>query len=72
MLNGVRLEGPARRNLDRYVIRAVDADGSVLAETKAGDANQDPTVGLPIQIPTGTVAIIVDTAKRVFGERNPK
>ena len=72
LLNGVRLEGPARRNLDRFVIRAVDANGSALAETKAGDANKDPTLGLPIELPQGTVAIIVDTGKRILGERNPK
>ena len=72
LLNGVRLEGPARRNLDRFVVQAVDANGSVLAETKAGDANSDPTVGLPIALPPGTQAIIVDTGKRILGERNPK
>ena len=70
--NGVRTDGPARRNLDRLVIQAVDAGGSVLAETKTGDVNQDPTVGLPVPIPDGAVAIIVDTSKRVLGERNPK
>ena len=72
LLNGIRLEGPARRNLDRFLIRAVDANGTVLAETKSGNMNQDSTAGLPIQLPTGTAAIIVDTSKRIFGDRNPK
>ena len=45
---------------------------AMLAETKTGDANSDPTVGLPIPIPAGTTAIIVDTGKRILGERNPK
>jgi len=70
--NGIRVDGPARRNLDRFVVRAVDTNGQVLAETKAGDVNTDPTVGLPIPLPAGTVALLVDTAKRVLGERNPK
>lgn len=72
LLNGVRLEGPARRNLDRFILKAVDASGAVLAETKAGNPDQDPDAGLPIQIPAGAVAIIVDTGKRLQGERNPK
>lgn len=70
--NGIRVDGPARRNLDRFVIQAVDAGGAVLAEAKTGDVNSDPTVGLPIQIPTGTAALIVDTGRRILGESNPK
>jgi len=70
--NGVRVDGPARRNLDRFIVRAVDADGRVLVETKTGDVNQDPTVGLPIPLPDGTAAIIVETGKRILGERNPQ
>jgi len=70
--NGVRIDGPARRNLDRFVIQAVDGAGQVLAQTKSGDADSDPTVGLPISIPAGTAALIVDTGKRILGERNPK
>jgi len=70
--NGVRIDGPARRNLDRFVIQAVDAGGQVLAQTQIGDPDSDPTVGLPISIPAGTAALIVDTGKRILGERNPK
>jgi cytochrome b6-f complex iron-sulfur subunit len=72
LLNGVRIDGPARRNLDRFIIRAVDAEGKVLAETKSGNADQDSTAGLPIQIPAGAAALIVDTGRRILGERNPK
>lgn len=72
LLNGVRLEGPARRNLDRFIIEAVDASGNVLAQTKSGNRDQDPTAGLPIQIPAGAVSIIANTGKRINGERNPK
>ena len=71
-LNGVRLAGPARRNLDRFIIKAVDANGTVLAQTKSGDMNNDPEAGQPIPLPAGTAAIIVETGKRVQGDRNPK
>jgi len=72
LLNGVQIDSPARRNLDRFVLRALDANGNVLAETKAGNADADPTAGLPILLPEGTTTIVVDTARRVIGERNPK
>jgi len=72
LLNGARLEGPARRNLDRFVLQAIDASGQVLAQTQAGDPNNDPAAGLPIVLPAGTAAIIVDTGRRIQGERNPK
>lgn len=70
--NGARIEGPAQRNLDRFTIQAIDADGRVVAETKSGDMNSDPTVGLPIQLPAGAVAVVIDTGRRILGERNPK
>lgn len=72
LLNGVRIDGPARRNLDRFILRAVDAAGKVLAQTKGGNPDQDPDAGLPIHIPAGAAAITVDTGKRIQGERNPK
>lgn len=69
-LNGTWIEGPAPRNLDRFVIRAVDASGNILAETSIGDpdtAASGPVPGDPIEIPPGTVQLIVDTGKRVKG-----
>lgn len=69
-LNGTWIEGPAPRNLDRFVIRAVDANGNVLAETPIGDpdaAASGPVPGDPIEIPPGTAQLIVDTGKRVKG-----
>ena len=68
--DGTRVRRPANRNLDRFVIRALDRDGQVLAETKAGDADADPTVGQPIPLPAGTAALQVDTGKRIKGRRN--
>ena len=72
LLNGVRFDGPARRNLDRLLLQFVDAAGQVLAATKTGDTDGDPTVGLPIPVPANAAAIIVDTSKRILGERNPR
>jgi cytochrome b6-f complex iron-sulfur subunit len=72
LVNGVRIDGPARRNLDVLVVQAVDANGNVLAETKRGDTNSDPEAGAPIVVPDGTVALRVDTGKRVIGEENSK
>lgn len=69
-VNGTWIEGPAPRNLDRFVVRAVDANGNVLAETPIGDpdaATGGPVPGDPIEIPPGTVQLIVDTGKRVKG-----
>jgi len=70
-LNGTWIEGPAPRNLDRFVVQAVDASGKVLAETPIGDPNQaaagGSVPGNPIQVPPGTAQLIVDTGKRVKG-----
>jgi len=69
-LNGTWIEGPAPRNLDRFVVQAVDASGKVLAETPIGDpdaAGAGPIPGNPIQVPQGTTQLIVDTGKRVKG-----
>lgn len=65
--DGHWIEGPAPRNLDRFVVRAVDAEGSVLAATTEGDANSEPAAGAPLTVPPGTVQIVVDTGKRVKG-----
>jgi cytochrome b6-f complex iron-sulfur subunit len=56
-LSGEYIAGPARRSLDRFVVKAVAPDGSV----KETDA-----VGNPLAVsPTDT--IIVDTGKRILG-----
>ena len=67
--DGVRVRRPASRNLDRFVVRALDANGSVLAETLTGDPDE-PAVGQPLVLPPGTIAVQVDTGKRIIGRRN--
>lgn len=68
--DGTRIHSPATRNLDVFILRAVDGQGNVLAETKTGNADDDPTAGGPIILPDGTVALQVDTSKRIKGRRN--
>ena len=64
---GTRLEGPAARNLDVFVVEAVDAQGNVLART---EPELDGGEGTAIQLPPGTVALRVDTGKRIQGAPN--
>ena len=68
--DGTRVHGPASRNLDRFVVRALDAEGEVLGETVRGDANQDPAAGAPLDLPPGTIALQIDTGLRVKGSNN--
>ena len=65
--DGTRVHKPASRNLDRFVVQAVDSEGQVLAETVQGDANQDAGAGAPLILPPGTAALHIDTGKRVKG-----
>ena len=65
--DGTRIRFPAARDLDQFSIQAINAEGNVLAANKVGDANSDPTVGQALTLPTGAVAIRVDTGKRLQG-----
>lgn len=68
---GEWIEGPAPRNLDRFVIDVVDADGNVLVSTKEGDANADPTAGGPVPIPPEAAAININTISKIRGKIHP-
>ena len=63
---GIRVDGPARRNLDVFVLQALDAGGSVIAETKPSAGNLD---GAAIDI-TGAVKLRINTGKRIVGQPN--
>jgi cytochrome b6-f complex iron-sulfur subunit len=67
---GQWIEGPAPRSLDRFVIQVVDASGGVLAETETGDANVDPAAGGPVEVPSGTTELKIDTGDRVKGPQH--
>jgi hypothetical protein len=70
LLDGTRVEGPATRDLDRLVVRAINAHGDVLSETRRGDADHDPAAGQPIPIPASVALLEIDTNKRIRGRRN--
>ena len=63
---GVRVDGPARRNLDTFVIEAYDANGTKIAETKPLAGNLD---GQAIDI-TGAAKLRINTGKRIVGQPN--
>ncbi len=65
---GIRVDGPARRNLDVFVIQAVDANGKVLAETKAELGSLQ---GGAIDV-TGATKLLINTGKRIVGAENSK
>jgi cytochrome b6-f complex iron-sulfur subunit len=56
-LTGDYIAGPARRNLDRFVIKAVSPDGAI----KETDANGNPL------IVNGDETLIIDTGQRILG-----
>lgn len=60
---GVRTEGPATRNLDVFVVQALDAAGTVLSETGPDGAAIDVT---------GAAKIRINTGKRFNGDVNTK
>lgn len=61
--DGTFIQGPAPRNLDRFVVRVVDPEtGNVLAEAPEGE---------PLPVPDNPNALIqVDTGRRIMGERH--
>ena len=64
---GTRIDGPARRNLDVFPIEVVDAGGNVLARTEPSMNAQE---GTPVPVPSGAVALRIDTGRRVTGAPN--
>lgn len=64
LLDGAKIDGPATRNLDVFVIEAVDAEGNVLARTEPTDGNRE---GSSLPIPPGTVALQVNTGAKIQG-----
>ena len=62
--DGAKIDGPATRNLDVFVIEAVDAQGNVLARTEPTDGSRE---GSSLPIPPGTVALRVNTGAKIQG-----
>lgn len=63
---GARVDGPARRNLDVFIITALDANGNEIATTTAREGNVD---GVAIDI-TGAATLRINTGRRINGEVN--
>lgn len=68
--DGTRVHKPATRDLDKFLIRAVDAEGNELAKTQMGNADDNHLGGQALVIPEGTVALVIDTGKRIRGRTN--
>jgi cytochrome b6-f complex iron-sulfur subunit len=66
---GARIDGPARRNLDVFMIEMIDAQGNIIAQT---EPSMDTLEGSPLTIPDNAVSIRVDTGRRVTGAPNSK
>jgi cytochrome b6-f complex iron-sulfur subunit len=66
LTSGIRVDGPARRNLDVFVIEAVDANGNVLTRTEAATGSVD---GKAIDI-TGAAKLRINTGRRINGDLN--
>jgi cytochrome b6-f complex iron-sulfur subunit len=64
LLDGAKIDGPATRNLDVFVIEAVDAEGNVLAQTEPTEGSRQ---GSSLPIPPGTVALRVNTGAKIQG-----
>lgn len=58
-LDGTYIEGPAPRSLDRFPVKALDAQGNELATTDAE--------GNPIPVPSDA-RLVVDTGQRILGK----
>lgn len=69
-LDGRRIEDPAPRSLDRFLVEALDANGEVLA-TADTMVLADTTVYAPIVLPDNTATIRVDTGSRLDGASQP-
>jgi cytochrome b6-f complex iron-sulfur subunit len=64
-----RIDGPARRNLDVFVIEAVDASGNVVARTEPEIGNSE---GSSVLITPEVVSLRIDTGKKIVGAVNTR
>jgi len=62
-----RIDGPARRNLDVFVIEALDAAGNVVARTEPQMGSAE---GSSVPVTPEVVTLRVDTGKKIVGAPN--
>ena len=70
-LDGTYIEGPAPRDLDRFVVKLVDDQGGVVAQTETDQSS--PNYGAPIPIPdnAANLTIVVETGDKLdLGKRH--
>ena len=67
LTSGVRVDGPARRNLDVFIVQALDASGNVVDETKPTTAGGLDGAAIDI---TNAAKIRINTGKRINGDFN--
>jgi cytochrome b6-f complex iron-sulfur subunit len=63
LASGHRVEGPAGRNLDVFIVETLDAEGKVLARTEARDGNLE---GSALSL-DGVKTLRVNTGRRISG-----
>jgi cytochrome b6-f complex iron-sulfur subunit len=66
LTTGARIDGPARRNLDVFVVEALDASGNVIVQTEPQEGTLE---GSAIDI-TGASRLRINTGKRILGAPN--
>lgn len=66
---GVRIEGPANRNLDVFIVELLDSEGNVVARTEPTLDGRD---GTALEITPDVATIQVDTGRRVQGAPNSR
>ncbi len=67
--SGSRIDGPADRNLDQYIMEVIDAAGQVLATSTPSLGGRE---GTSVEVPTGAVALRIDTGRRINGAPNTR
>lgn len=67
LLSGERIDGPANRNLDVFIVEAVDAEGNVLSRTEPA---WDGREGTAVEVSSEAALLRVDTGLRINGAPN--
>jgi hypothetical protein len=63
------VDGPARRNLDVFIVQALDASGNVVDETRPTTAGGLDGAAIDI---TNAAKIRINTGKRINGDVNAR
>jgi cytochrome b6-f complex iron-sulfur subunit len=64
-----RIDGPARRNLDTFIVEALDAAGNVIAQTEPALGGRE---GTAVPLTPDVVTLRIDTSRRISGAANTR